>query len=635
MAAIKWKGWYQPCNCCGCGGSSGGGGGGGSISPGPTPNDGKTEFFYKSDQEPRLGYSTADQPYDNAIVIPGPNDGQLTFKDHEGNELGVFTADQAGDTEITLPQGFSGDYNDLINKPDINDGKFTIKDSEGNVLGEFTANQLGDSEVILPASPEVNDGNVTFKDENGDEITNHSANTPDDTEVTVVSQSYIDNSINDLSDEVAGEINVLRNELCYYDFNFNYKLIQGADPNPGECAVPFENPQECQMFRLHRTQLDGTQVDTTELHEDDILYFEQNLGDWIQYEVLRIDDLGPDHFQISVNYLGHGDNNQKTDPPKYYWDRPCLIYEKTQRPDDYDPCNQGGGPVHWDDIEGIPECVTACPECLEVKPINAGYHFPDSAKGVLPVGRNQYLIFERTPELDAELAKYGNPEGQAIGPVPMWGYNYYGIPTSGLVYFLPYGPQQGMGTDYTHYEVRMRTYQWFMYVDFIWRDGDLSNAPSMFIGQGCSATSIPYVDTGVYRSPCQWTLIPWVYEYFDINNCWDVNGLVGSKSAYRVHDDEELYHYNDGLTTIGSKLYYQETPLSPWEDQPYTVTGYGYTWDTAGYNIVFQVDRDLPKDKGQIKLETCPEQRVVEDGSMSKAQIREFIHKELGKRLNK
>lgn len=151
MGAIKWKGWYQPCNCCGESGSTSSGGGGGTISPGPTPNDGKTEFFYKSDTEPRLGYSTADQPYDNAIVIPGPNDGQLTFKDHEGNELGVFTADQDGDTEITLPQGFSGDYEDLTNKPDIFDGKFTIKDSEGNILGEFTANQEGDTEVILPA----------------------------------------------------------------------------------------------------------------------------------------------------------------------------------------------------------------------------------------------------------------------------------------------------------------------------------------------------------------------------------------------------------------------------------------------------------------------------------------------------
>ena len=94
---------------------------------------------------------------------------------------------------------------------------------------------------------------------------------------------------------------------------------------------------DCQMFRLHRTQIDGTVVDTTEVHQDDIIYFEQNLGDWIEYEILRVDDLGPDHFQISVNYLGHGNNNLHAEPPKYYWNRPCLIYEKKA---DFNPCDK-------------------------------------------------------------------------------------------------------------------------------------------------------------------------------------------------------------------------------------------------------------------------------------------------------
>jgi len=198
MSAIKWKGWYVPCNCCGCGsgGSSSGGGGGGTISPGPTPNDGKTEFFYKSDTEPRIGVTTADQPYDNQIVIPGPNDGQLTFLDHEGNELGVFTADQDGDTEITLPQGFSGDYNDLINAPEINNGKFVIKDSDGNVLGEFTANQKGDTELTLPEGfsgdyddlinkPDINNGKLTIKDDDDAVLGEFTANQEGDTEVVL------------------------------------------------------------------------------------------------------------------------------------------------------------------------------------------------------------------------------------------------------------------------------------------------------------------------------------------------------------------------------------------------------------------------------------------------------------------
>ena len=84
--------------------------------------------------------------------ITAPNDGVLTVKDHAGATVGTFTANQAGNTDVTLPEGFSGDYNDLINAPDINDGKLTIKDEDGDVLGEFTANQAGDTEVVLPSS---------------------------------------------------------------------------------------------------------------------------------------------------------------------------------------------------------------------------------------------------------------------------------------------------------------------------------------------------------------------------------------------------------------------------------------------------------------------------------------------------
>ena len=41
-----------------------------------------------------------------------PNDGELTFKDSEGNVIGKFTANQSGKTEIVMPEagGGSGDW---------------------------------------------------------------------------------------------------------------------------------------------------------------------------------------------------------------------------------------------------------------------------------------------------------------------------------------------------------------------------------------------------------------------------------------------------------------------------------------------------------------------------------------------
>ena len=45
------------------------------------------------------------------------NDGVLTIKDADGTILGTFSANQATDDTIFLPAGFSGDYDDLINKP--------------------------------------------------------------------------------------------------------------------------------------------------------------------------------------------------------------------------------------------------------------------------------------------------------------------------------------------------------------------------------------------------------------------------------------------------------------------------------------------------------------------------------------
>ena len=101
--------------------------------------------------------------------------GDLKIQTSDGVELGTFNANQDNDEVVTLPESFSGDYNDLDNKPTefppedhthsyddledlptiptVNDGKLTVKDSDGNDLGEFTANQFGDTLVTLPAPP--------------------------------------------------------------------------------------------------------------------------------------------------------------------------------------------------------------------------------------------------------------------------------------------------------------------------------------------------------------------------------------------------------------------------------------------------------------------------------------------------
>ena len=65
-------------------------------------------------------------------LITAPNDGLLTIKDSDGATVGEFTANQAGPTDVTLPKGFSGDYDDLINQPIIPD-PFPEAPDDGNV----------------------------------------------------------------------------------------------------------------------------------------------------------------------------------------------------------------------------------------------------------------------------------------------------------------------------------------------------------------------------------------------------------------------------------------------------------------------------------------------------------------------
>ena len=152
------------------------------------------------------------------VEIPeavSPGDGKLTIKDSAGNELGSFTANQAAAADITLPAGFSGDYNDLINKPEIpeipeavapGDGKLTISNADGSEAGVFTANQAGDVTITLPAGfsgdyndlenkpeipeiPEIpeaaKNGTITFRDGRGREFGQFSANQEEDQELLV------------------------------------------------------------------------------------------------------------------------------------------------------------------------------------------------------------------------------------------------------------------------------------------------------------------------------------------------------------------------------------------------------------------------------------------------------------------
>ena len=114
--------------------------------------------------------------------ITAPNDGVLTVKDHTGATVGTFTANQAGNTEVSLPEGFSGEwndlngkptefppsshihsYNDLTDKPTIGDGTLTIKNSDGTTAGSFKANQTTGTDITLPAGSSSNWSDINGK----------------------------------------------------------------------------------------------------------------------------------------------------------------------------------------------------------------------------------------------------------------------------------------------------------------------------------------------------------------------------------------------------------------------------------------------------------------------------------------
>lgn len=108
------------------------------------------------------------QLIDDTVQNPANvGDGTLTIKNNDGTTAVAFSANQATDETMTLPEGFSGkwedltgvptefppeahthDYTSLVNKPTIGDGLLTINQA-GVKVAEFKANQTGDVIVNL------------------------------------------------------------------------------------------------------------------------------------------------------------------------------------------------------------------------------------------------------------------------------------------------------------------------------------------------------------------------------------------------------------------------------------------------------------------------------------------------------
>jgi len=97
------------------------------------------------------------------IITGQIGNGTLLIKDSDGNVIGTFTANQESETTVTLPQGFTGSWNDLQDKPVIGDAALTIKDSTGTSLAVFTANATTDVEVLLPETFSGKWGDLTGK----------------------------------------------------------------------------------------------------------------------------------------------------------------------------------------------------------------------------------------------------------------------------------------------------------------------------------------------------------------------------------------------------------------------------------------------------------------------------------------
>ena len=75
--------------------------------------------------------------------------GNLKIQTSEGVELGTFNANQVNDELVTLPEAFSGDWNDLDNQPVIGDGVLQLQDPTGATKVTFSANQVGNQPAAV------------------------------------------------------------------------------------------------------------------------------------------------------------------------------------------------------------------------------------------------------------------------------------------------------------------------------------------------------------------------------------------------------------------------------------------------------------------------------------------------------
>ena len=118
--------------------------------------------------------------------------GNLKIQTSEGVELGTFNANQVNDELVTLPEAFSGDWNDLDNQPVIGDGVLEVINHEGTLLVDFSANQTNSEVLRLPAPPEVNNGELQLQDPTGATKVTFSANQAVDQPAAVyLKDSYI------------------------------------------------------------------------------------------------------------------------------------------------------------------------------------------------------------------------------------------------------------------------------------------------------------------------------------------------------------------------------------------------------------------------------------------------------------
>ncbi len=123
---------------------------------------------------------------DSALLRNVLNDtlGYYLMEEHQMLSTSNDTLYLTGGSFVKLPAGFSGDYNELINKPDINNATLTIKNGTTD-LGSFTANSNIDTDIdISSALPTANDATLTIQ-KNGTTVGTFTANQAIDQTVNI------------------------------------------------------------------------------------------------------------------------------------------------------------------------------------------------------------------------------------------------------------------------------------------------------------------------------------------------------------------------------------------------------------------------------------------------------------------